>query len=81
LAAAGSTGSSTSRPPPAEARPELSFERWRQRLREAHVDYIVLLGPYDIIEHRWLALHPEQFHLEEVSANDAARLYSIAFAD
>lgn len=62
---------------PAESRPELSFERWRERLHEQGVRYVVLLGPYNIVEHRWLALHPEQFRLEEVAANDASRLYVV----
>lgn len=60
-----------------EAGPRLSFEMWRARLREARVDYVVLVGPYNVAEHRWLVMHPEQFRLEEVSAVDAARLYSI----
>jgi hypothetical protein len=60
--------------------PELSFDRWRDRLREARVDYVVLVGPYNVMEHRWLVMHPELFHLEEVSAVDAARLYSVVAA-
>lgn len=60
---------------PPEKRPELSFDRWLERLRAERVDAVALLGPYNVIEHRWLATHPEIFTFEEIAETDTARLY------